>query len=202
MTKVKKNEGYDIYEHVHRFAAWAAARAASQKGHRFSVSIGKKIIDNVELRDKIGPITHIASNAENMDIWHKGMCERIREEAKKYITKKGKKIEISHGVAAKLINVYLKVALVTVSSTDKNIGLLHPPIDSQVLKGLKKDEKGKNQKLYEFWKIKCKRGWSKFTCEEYQAVIKKIRQNPDFEKQLWMVEKYFQDSTEYHESRS
>ena len=45
-------EEYDIKEHTHRFAAWAASRAASVKDFRFSVAKGKSWIEAVDgLRD-------------------------------------------------------------------------------------------------------------------------------------------------------
>ncbi len=116
------------------------------------------------------------------------LARKIIKEAKKHKSNKGEKIQFSHGVAAKLINVYLKVALVTVSNTDKDIGLLHPPIDSLLLKGLKEDDKGKGQSRFEFWKKKYKRGWTKFTSNEYQTVIEKIREKLDSEKRLWKIE--------------
>ena len=40
---------YDINEHKHRFSAWAESRAASTMGCRFSVRVGKQIIETIGL---------------------------------------------------------------------------------------------------------------------------------------------------------
>ena len=36
---------YSLNEHKHRFACWAASRAASVKGNRFTVQQGRLILD-------------------------------------------------------------------------------------------------------------------------------------------------------------
>ena len=40
---------YSIIEHKHRFASWAAGRAANVKGCRFTVEQGKKIIEDAKV---------------------------------------------------------------------------------------------------------------------------------------------------------
>lgn len=40
---------YTIEEHKHRYAAWAASRASSVTGCRFSVSQGKSLIEKIKI---------------------------------------------------------------------------------------------------------------------------------------------------------
>ncbi|MBE0440175.1 MAG: hypothetical protein IBX57_10550 [Gammaproteobacteria bacterium] len=40
---------YSIEEHKHRFAAWAAARAANVNGCRFTVEQGKDILEKASM---------------------------------------------------------------------------------------------------------------------------------------------------------
>jgi hypothetical protein len=42
-------ETFCIEEHKHRFAAWAAARAAATKGVRFTVAQGKQVLEAIGL---------------------------------------------------------------------------------------------------------------------------------------------------------
>jgi len=50
---------YTIDEHKHRFAAWAASRAASVKGCRFSVEQGKKLLEAAGMQ-------HLISDPSNL----------------------------------------------------------------------------------------------------------------------------------------
>ncbi len=81
MTKVKKNEGYDIYEHVHRFAAWAAARAASTKGQRFKVKKGKELIEAARLKDYLNGKKSLPDNPKGMDKIHRMWRKSVRSAA-------------------------------------------------------------------------------------------------------------------------
>lgn len=44
----RKIMSYSIEEHKHRFAAWAAGRAATVNGCRFKVEDGKKILERLD----------------------------------------------------------------------------------------------------------------------------------------------------------
>lgn len=192
MTKVKKNEGYDIYEHVHRFAAWAAARAASTKGQRFKVKKGKELIEAARLKDYLNGKKSLPDNPKGMDKIHRMWRKSVRSAADE------RGFVISHGVAAKLINVYFKAGLVTIANCNQQIGALHPPIDRELLKSLRKSDEKSGEKSDQeraiFWRSKEVNGagWSNFSSDEYEEVIGMIRKKLGSEKQLWMIEKYWQ----------
>jgi hypothetical protein len=92
---------YSITEHKHRFAAWAAGSAASVIGCRFKVEDGEKII-------KESGLMNVAMNIDNLpdprefDLSHREWRKNAIQIAKTL------NLSFTHGVAAKLINIYLK----------------------------------------------------------------------------------------------
>ena len=63
---------YTIDEHKHRFAVWAASRAASVKGCRFSVEEGKKILEAAGMQLLISDPFNLPL-PEDMDAVHRQM---------------------------------------------------------------------------------------------------------------------------------
>lgn len=172
---------YLIEEHRHRFAAWAASRAASVKGCRFTVEIGRALLEAAGLHT-------IAETPErlptNIDYEHKNWRQTIIKNGKtKY------DLNITHGVAAKLINVYLKSLLVCGGyHNHEKVKALHPPVDSLLLSELEEKNVGG---LREIWKHYGNIRWSKFSSDEYEDLIKKIQQVLQPEAGLWSIEEYW-----------
>ena len=103
--------------------------------------------------------------------------------------------EFTDGIAAKLLNCYFKsIYLIQFqSSLDKNtqskVDAIHPPIDRVLLTALSKDKNEKLNERDEFWREKAKNGWSNFDYDEYETVIKKIKEVQKEKKEpLWMIE--------------
>ena len=94
----------------------------------------------------------------------------------------------THGVAAKLLNVYLKSAFVCGGHHDHpSVKALHPPIDSVLLKALCDENMGG---LREEWLKARRTRWSKLNAEGYEAVIAAIRRGmPNVA--LWEVEQHW-----------
>lgn len=173
---------YTIEEHKHRYAAWAASRAASTKTCRFEVQIGKEILEEVGLNallsspEKLPPSARI--DAEHR-LW--------REKAISAAEKRGL-VGFGHGVAAKLINVYLKGAFVCAGhEKHPNVEALHPPIDSLLLNELYLNNFGG---LKGEWSLARKLRWSKFNSFQYEAVINSIRRAMP-NTPLWQLELYW-----------
>jgi hypothetical protein len=192
MPKSKDPGNYDIYEHLHRFAAWAASTAASQQSCRFPVEIGERIIKAAKLKKILYAPERLPTNAIDMDAQHKKWRKSVRAAAKR------RGLDMSHGVAAKLINVYLKAGLVMVANCDKaRVCALHPPIDRQLLKCLKESDRDSklrgDQERAIFWRSKERpgAGWTSFGSRDYQKVIEKIRDKLGKEKRLWMIEEHW-----------
>jgi hypothetical protein len=176
---------FDIIEHVHRLAAWAASRAASQMECRFKVERGERIIREAGLKDILRKPT-ASLHPRRMDAIHRKLRTAVKAAGR------AESLSLSDGIAAKLINVYLKVGLVTIANGENPlIGALHPPVDRQLLASLAIND----PKRAKFWRSKLEphRGWTTFSSRQYETVIKNIRLALDTEERLWMVEKNWPD---------
>lgn len=173
---------YTIEEHKHRFAAWAAGRAATVKGFRFTVEQAKVMIEKAELNlliedpEKLPP-------PDKIDIQHRAWRNNIIKTAEFDF-----RLSITHGVAAKLINIYLKAALVCGGHHENmRVKALHPPIDSVLLKALSVDNFGE---MGLSWRKAQLIRWSKFNSDQYEEVIHKIRMSiPD--NNMWKIERHW-----------
>ena len=173
---------YTIEEHKHRYAAWAASRAASTKTCRFEVQIGKEIIEETGLNTLLSSPEQLPSS-ENIDLKHK----LWREIAISAAEKTGL-IGFGHGVAAKQINSSQKGVFVCPGHKNHpNVQALHPPIDRLLLDALYFNNVGG---LKSDWSLARKLRWSKFNSSQYEAVIQSIRKAMP-NKPLWQVESYW-----------
>jgi len=172
---------YSIEEHKHRFAAWAAGSAASVNGCRFKVEQGKEILEAIGLQhlltspECLPPTDEIDSEHRR---WRIGIIDAARPRG----------FCFTHGVAAKLINIYLKAGFACGGYHEHDrVCSLHPPVDSLLLEELYSQNVGGFRHV---WNEARKARWSKFNSDQYEKVIKHIRlalrDDP-----LWTVEKYW-----------
>lgn len=99
------------------------------------------------------------------------------------------KLNFTHGVAAKLINIYLKAGFVCGGyDTHERVRALHPPIDSVLLKELARRNIGGARQVWvaaQAWR------WSKLDSDQYELIIHNIRiAIPHLA--LWEIERYWQ----------
>lgn len=176
---------YDIQTHIHRYSCWAASRAAStSRNNRFTVETGQNILDNSAIRNLILNPDRLPNSDVEFDnqheIWRKeiiGCAQRIGNE------------KFTHGIAAKLINIYLKSIIICGGFHEHpNSKFIHPPIDSVLLKKL--IEKKFNRRT-EFWQNAQKIAWSSFNSNEYQNVINEIRIGLQGAP-LWKIEEFWE----------
>lgn len=174
---------YDICEHKHRFATWAAARAASSKGCRFSVRQARDLIDEVryqqlKLRDMLANADTLPS-PEKFDQAHAEWRGQVRQAAN------GHGIEMTHGVAAKLLNVYLKAAFVCGGEHDHpRVKVIHPPIDRLLLNGLATSPESKKD-----WRRF--HPWTGLDSQRYEELIGCIRDALPEGQALWRIEEHW-----------
>jgi hypothetical protein len=174
---------YTIDEHRHRFAAWAAGRAASAKGCRFKVSQAKAILEAAGFDRSFGKTSALPRPAD-MDRTHRKWRQAVIKAAAR------KKLRLTHGIAAKLINCYLKARFVCGGHHDhERVKCLHPPIDAVLLKELAKQNPGGPGSK---WRQLRHARWSKFDTDTYQSVIDCIRQLLPPGEPLWKIEEYWQ----------
>ena len=172
---------YTIEDHKHRFAAWAAGTAASVKGCRFSVEQGKTILETAGLnRLLVGP--------DNLPLPHQTDINHREWRANVIQAAQGRGLAFTHGVAAKLINIYFKAGFVCGGyHNHERVCSLHPPIDSLLLNELAAQNVGGFRSV---WNEAKKIRWSNFNSDQYETVISKIRQAMP-NNALWEVEKYW-----------
>ncbi|HOY20054.1 MAG TPA: hypothetical protein PLC89_22260, partial [Haliscomenobacter sp.] len=152
---------FDIKEHKHKFAVWAAGRAASVKDHRFSVETARVLIDSINLHKYIDQPSALP---EHFDSAHEEWCDALIKVSRP---------TLSYGVAAKLINIYLKCIFVCGGHHEHDkVKRIHPPIDRLLLKALATDRIGNRQGI---WKRYAEKGWSNFDKKDYQEVIANIK---------------------------
>jgi hypothetical protein len=174
---------YSIEEHKHRFAAWAAGRAASVIGCRFSVEQGKYILEEAGLNIVAESLANLPKS-DDFDKKHEEWRGKVICAAEK----RGLK-NFTDGVAAKLINIYLKSIFVCGNDCNEaKVKAIHPPIDSVLLDALyKQDISGKKKQ----WQAARKVRWSKLDSNQYQNVINAIKATIPKENGLWEIEKHW-----------
>lgn len=174
---------YTIENHKHNFAAWAAGRAANVNGCRFKVEQGKKILE-------IAGFFQIGKDIKNLP--GPGEFDNKHFEWRKNIINAAQSLDLvfTHGVAAKLINIYLKSIYVCgENSLDDRVKAIHPPIDAVLLDTLYKKNIGGKANV---WKAARKTRWSKLNSNQYQNVIEAIKEVIPTGEGLWQIEMYWQ----------
>lgn len=190
---------YDVNVHLHRYAMWTAHRAAirrqkgavSQNVEGWFESIG--FDRDLELPKLIGDRFR---DQAKFDRSHRRWRELMIAESKR----QNGVDELSHGRAAKVINVYLKTRYVLTAPCSHAAYVIHPPIDRILLSNLKRCTKG-NEK-YDGLRdlIKDTKGrvipWTKMDCAAYEKIISELRKfcdNQSAEKDMpfWKLECYW-----------
>jgi hypothetical protein len=101
---------------------------------------------------------------------------------------KSRRLLFTHGVAAKLVNVYVKSRFVCGGHyADARVASLHPPIDSVLLSGLAEANVGGHRQE---WNQAAKTRWSKFGSDDYEQVIALIRKSLKGAP-LWKIEEHW-----------
>ena len=186
----------DIHKHI--LACWGAASAASQSTFfKFSVEHGKQLIllaKDGQLSSESSFVTFIKSienftSQEQFDEWHRGAIEnmlcgsdigkvfnKINLEKPRRSSKLDRRY-YSYGIAAKLLNCYLKVFYISSFGNTQYGKYIHPPVDAILLKKLFEVEPDlfkfqfKASSMYHDGSIP---KWTTLDGEEYETVIERI----------------------------
>jgi len=173
---------YTLEDHRHRLAAWAASTAArASKVCRFTVAHGAEILEEAGFNQSFQSPKSLP-DPEQLDATHAIWRASVIDAAER------RKYPFKHGIAAKLINVYLKVRLVCGShGADEKVQALHPPIDRVLLTGLEEKNVGEMKRE---WAEAKRIGWSKYDSRQYQEVVGLIRRAIPGQP-LWTIERYW-----------
>jgi hypothetical protein len=188
---------YSLIEHRHRFAAWAAGRAAGTKGCRFAVEEGRGLIEGTDIPSYAADQQSAPESAEDFDARHRLWREQMVAQAT------ARRIGgtagcFTHGVAAKLINIYLKSTVICSISSSFSEGqsrssVIHPPIDRLLLLALSDHARstGSIKRIPDcHWRRYAVLGWSKFNSSQYEDVIREVRRFSNG-RPLWMIEEHW-----------
>ncbi|MGY3354822.1 hypothetical protein ACVWZK_001485 [Bradyrhizobium sp. GM0.4] len=185
-------KSYDEVLHRHRFAAWCASTAASSSPNcRFSVEQGVRLIESCELQ-QLSQGWGMLPSASDFDASHRMWRERMIAVAPEII-ESGEGRRFTAGVAAKLINCYLKPLYITgISelplSPERRVlrDAIHPPVDRILLQTLAKENVGT---LGPKWRHFASIGWSNFTHQQYEDVLDALKGVTNG--RLWAVEEHW-----------
>ena len=177
------SDSYTIEEHKHRLASWAAASAAASSPLcRFEVRKGVAILEASGFNACFSSPEQLPACDQRDAVhrnWRKAVIDAAREDG----------LVFSHGIAAKLINCYLKARFVCGGfHDDDRVKALHPPVDEVLLKELADKDVGGHAKV---WRAFRNKRWSKFDSETYEGVVALIRESLLPDEDLWKIEKYW-----------
>ena len=168
---------YTIEDHQHRFAAWAASRAASFGSCHFKVKQGRAILEKCGFADLSFP--EQLPEPDHIDDQHRRWRAAIIQASAAH------ELSFTHGIAAKLINVYLKSRFVCGGHhAHERVRNLHPPIDGELLKALAKLNAGGHGKRW------CEHPWTQLDSAQYEQLIGFIRGTLRGEP-LWKIEEHW-----------
>ena len=199
-------ESYDQVKHIFRYAAWAASTAAgSSQKCRFKVAKGRDLLAEADLK-KLAKGFDYLKDVDEFDKWHDEKCEELVQKAKEILkyTNSKKKPSFTYGVAAKLLNCYLKTIFVTQFNGSllpverEKISAIHPPIDRLLLNSIRSNldllyAKSEIINKRKFWKCKDIQSWSLYEAGDYKKVIGEIKQIQKKRNQpLWKIEAFWQ----------
>ncbi len=190
---ISKLSTYNIIEHRHNFACWTAARAA-QRTYLKTADI-TDAINEAKLPETLSELAKNDLTIHEYDEFHKKMTNQLieilkrKEEFQKQTNKnknksdKANKDKTTYGRVAKIIAIYIKTVYVMADPESVISKVAHPPIDSILLKNLKKEGR---------MNIKVK-NWTQFNETQYTNLIKELRQVMD-NLPFWKLETYWKAS--------
>jgi hypothetical protein len=177
-------EPYRLEDHRHRFALWAAARAAQRSLAGATNAVLANAIETSGVLETLrSRPTSWPENAAEFDREHGVWCTKIVQHLR------GKRVDATFGRAAKLVAIYLKTVIVLGESHNTPLSrFLHPPIDDILLKELSRPEHNFSEKARRHWKSV---RWTQLDKDGYGQLIKSLRGEGLHRPAFWMAERYW-----------
>jgi hypothetical protein len=181
---------YDIAEHRHRFAVWAAARAA-QRGFKATVGNLRLALQSTGIRNTLSLPTTLRCSTVEFDAMHNEWCSAVQS----FLIDLGIPGS-SYGRAAKLINVYVKATIILGEDRETPLGHhAHPPIDSNLLRALAMSNEIKSPYRRAWARVR----WTKLERSTYRELIEQLRDVVSEGAPFWTIESYWQPTDEADE---
>jgi hypothetical protein len=171
---------YDLSEHRHRFAIWAAARA-SQRGFT-TVENLRNALESSDIREVLETPEALQLSSGTFDAFHRSWCSAI------CLTLSTRHVDgVTYGRAAKLVAVYLKATVVMGGNWDTPFGrTMHPPIDRILLQRLASCETIDSPHKRSWSAI----SWTKLDEEAYYSLIGELREALPVGAPFWIIEEH------------
>lgn len=172
---------YNLFEHRHRFAVWAAARA-TQRGFT-SVEKLRDALQSTDIKAFVQDQANDEISDEDFLNRHRIWCDAILE----HLRCAGV-LDPRFGRAAKLVAVYLKAMIVVGPHTDPPLArVAHPPVDRILLKGLASCQDVPPAAQDKFRTT----NWTSLKEDEYYALIRQIKDAVPDIVPFWRLERYW-----------
>ena len=200
---------YNLDLHKHILSRWAASRAASQsKDFKFKVKLGSELLllgekgstTNVEkFIEYIKQIKHF-NTQDDFDSWHDQTIKNMRSNSNKLkeLLDEHNKLQkhYTYGIAAKILNCYLKVFFLEFFGHQEFADFIHPPVDALLLEALKKEDKELftfDSQLFKNIGVQKIPKWTKINGDEYKEVISLMKKFVSSKDQngLWKIESFW-----------
>ena len=171
---------YDLFEHRHRFAIWAAARAA-QRGLT-SVGMLRNALEATDIVRFVRLRSSLRTGAQAFDRQHRRWCSSIL----RYLHRHGVE-KAAYGHAAKLVGIYLKSMIVVGPYADSRLAsVIHRPIDRMLLSRLTSPDVGSLRMSR--WRHT---SWTSLDERSYYALVSDLREVLPRKEAFWKLEQYW-----------
>jgi hypothetical protein len=172
---------YSLPEHRHRFAVWAAARAA-QRGFT-TVDELRGALEATDIRRATSDPEVLELRSANFDTLHRRWCASIRASLK------GRGIaRVPYGRAAKLVAVYLKATVLMGEGAASPLARqMHPPIDRTLLQNLASAPRIESPHKVAWRSI----AWTTLSEADYYKLIEQLRAVLPAGTPFWMLEEFW-----------
>jgi len=175
---------YDLAEHRHRFAIWAAARAA-QRGFT-TVGNLRDALEATDIREVLSDPDTLRISATQFDALHQGWCSSICSSLSARQVSK-----VTHGRAAKVVAVYLKAVVLMGDRSDSQLGRnMHPPIDRTLLQSLAASDQITSPHKATWRSV----SWTQLDRAGYDVLISQLRGTIPAGAPFWTIEEHWEPS--------
>ena len=173
---VPKDSDYPHSTHLHRYACWAAARAAQR---RFSGGTTAKVIQILEscgFQESVAELHDSQPSRHAYDEWHFATVMQLQDAFKQ------QGIVATHGQVAKIIAIYLKTVYVIRFPDSALAHVAHPPIDRILLMNVRNSKETKS--------FSGSINWTQFDRASYQEAVEYLRSETEG-RPFWEIEKFW-----------
>jgi len=177
---------YDHFEHRHRFAVWAAARAAQRAFAR--VEVLRDALEQTDIRQFVADRGSLVTTGEEFDPLHSKWCNAIVG----HLSRQGVP-NATYGRAAKLVAVYLKSMIVLGEHAASSLArVAHPPIDRILLRTMATSAEVESRHKARWRRV----AWTTLDEAGYFELLQQLRETLPPESPWWRLEQYWTPASE------